>query len=49
MDKRNYWEIAVRKYEVENLTPEQRKSLALDLALVEDKLGQILEKYGIVY
>lgn len=47
MDSRNFFELVVRKHEVAELTPEQRQALTVQLMAVEDKLGQILQRYGI--
>lgn len=49
MDSRNWFELVIRKYEVEKLTPQQREQLAKDLQQVEDKLAQILDNYEITY
>lgn len=49
MDSRNFFELVIRKSELEELTPEQKTRLRLELLALEDKLGQILESYGVDY
>jgi len=49
MEDRNYFELVVRKWEVKELPAEQKESLRLELLALEDKLGQILERYNIQY
>lgn len=49
MEDRNYFELVVRKWEVEPLPAEQKTKLRLELMALEDKLGQILERYNIEY
>jgi hypothetical protein len=47
MDSRNWFELVIRNWEVEQLPAQQKTILRLELMALEDKLGQILERYNI--
>ena len=44
-----FWELVIRHSDIEDLTLEQREELYNELVTVEDALGSILNRYGIIY